>query len=279
MLDREEYVEQAYFFRVVRERMLEKISTQELLVAVKQELLSTTRLPLALDFLASELRLTGGFASAMERMNHYFTPFQTYVIREAEKHTGRFDFRVGLEILEREAEYRTKSPTPQGVFVYQFETLCRNRLGYDYGLEAISGDPIFDETWREWILAVRRQVGLVDFADMIYVRSANYVRGSDDPDRPVLFGDKEGRIAFAHRRRDPLLLFASLQRHLGYPSVPRAAEEEQQRYLIPALQRRIERLESRIKLLEEELRGGINLSKYYVNESKKPSPGPENTPS
>jgi hypothetical protein len=280
MLDREEYVEQAYFFHALRERMQQKMSTQELLITLKQELLSTTRLPLALDFLASELKLTGGFASAMARMNHYFTSFQTFVIREAEKETGRFDFRIGLEILEREAEYRAKSPTPQGVFVYQFETLCRNRLGYDYGLEAIAGDPIFDEAWREWILNVRRQVGLVDFADMIFVRSANYVRSPDDPERPVLFGDKEGRIAAAQRRRDPLHLFASLQRHLGYPSVPRAAEDEQQRYVIPVLQRRIERLESRIKLLEEELRGGINLSKYYAAENnKKSEPGSENASS
>ena len=48
-------------------------------------------------------------------------------------------------MLEREAEYRGQGASPQGIFLYQFETLCRNRLGYDRGLEAIAADSIFDE--------------------------------------------------------------------------------------------------------------------------------------
>ncbi len=103
-LPREEYVEQAYFFRTLRERMQQSMSTQELLMAVKQEVLATTQLPYALDFMASELRLTGGFATAMAKLPHYFTPFQTYVVAEGEKAEGKFDFRVGLEILQAEAE-------------------------------------------------------------------------------------------------------------------------------------------------------------------------------
>jgi hypothetical protein len=266
LLDREEYVEQAYFFRTLHERMQQNMSTQELLVALKQEVLSTTKLPLALDYMASELRLTGGFATAMAKLDHYFTPFQTYVIREAERPEGRLDFRVALEILRREAEYRVQGVTPPGIFIYQFETLCRNRLGYDAGLEAIAGDPVFDEAWREWVLTVRRQIGLIDFADLIYVRSEHYRDRRGEPEKPVLFGRKEGQIALAHRRKDPLYLFSALQRHLGYPAVPRAQAEEQQRYVIPALQRRVERLEQRTKLLEEELRGGINLARFYVTQ-------------
>ena len=195
-LPREEYVEQAYFFRTIRERMQQSMSTQELLEAVKQEVLSTTQLPYALDFMASELRLTGGFATAMAKLPHYFTPFQTFVVAEGEKPEGKFDFRVGMEILQREAEYRTQSPTPQGLFLFQFETLCRNRLGYDRGLEAIAGDEIYDENWREWILTVRRQIGLIDLGDMLYVRSEHYrqtrgesgeagpLRGKRGPHRP-----------------------------------------------------------------------------------------------
>ena len=38
---------------------------------------------------------------------------------------------------------------------------------------------------------------------------------------PPLFGEKEGKIAKASRGRDPLFLFAALQRQLGYPEVPR----------------------------------------------------------
>ena len=42
----------------------------------------------------------------------------------------------------------------------------------------------------------------------------------------MLFGEKEGRIAMANRRKDPLYLFSALQRHLGYPSVPRPIKDE-----------------------------------------------------
>jgi hypothetical protein len=264
-LDREEYVEQAYFFRTLRERMLQAMSTQELLVAVRQEILSTTKLPYALDFMAAELRATGGFATAMARLPHYFAPFQAFVIGEAEKAEGRFDFRVALEILEREAQYRASGASRQGIFLFQFEALCRNRLGYDRGLEAVAADPVYNEAWREWILIVRRQIGLVDFADMIYVRSEYYRQQTGETDKPVLFGEREGKIAMANRRKDPLLLFSALARHLGYPSVPRPPREQEanQHQLLQQLQRRADRLETRIKLLEEELRGGINLSRFY----------------
>jgi hypothetical protein len=263
MLQREEYVEQAYFFRTLRERMQQAMSTQDLLAAIRQEILATTMLPFALDFMATELRLTGGFATAMARLPHYFTPFQTFIVAEAEKAEGRFDFRIALEILQRDAEYRAKGPSPQGVFLYQFESICRNRLGYDQGLEAMAGDAIYNDDWREWILTVRRQVGLVDFSDMIYVRSELYRQQHKRAEKPILFGEKEGRIAQANRRKDPLYLFAALARHLGYPSVPRPRPEDPQRHILPILQRRVERLETRIKLLEEELRGGINLARFY----------------
>ncbi len=264
-LDREEYVEQAYFFQTLRERMQQDMSTQDLLDAIRQEILATTMLPFALDFMAGELRLTGGFATAMARLPHYFTSFQTYVIGEAEKAEGRFDFRIALDILQREVEYRARGAAAPGIFLYQFETLCRNRLGYDRGLEAMAGDPIFDDNWRDWIRTVRNQVGLLDFADMIYVRSELYRKARQQAEKPILFGEKEGRIALANRRKDPLYLFSALQRHLGYPSVPRPQPEDTQRYLLPALQRQVDRVETRLKLLEEELRGGINLSKFYVD--------------
>jgi hypothetical protein len=263
LLEREEYVEQAYFYRTLRERMQQDMSTQELLGTIRQEILSTTKLPMALDFMGTELRHTGGFGSAMARLAHYFTPYQTYVIREAEKEEGRFDFRIALEILEREAKYRADAGTRQGIFLYQFETLCRNRLGYDRGLEAVAGDPAYDEGWREWILTVRRQVGIIDFADMIYVRSEYFRQQRGHPGKPILFGEKEGKIAFANRRKDPIYLFSALARHLGYPSVPRPRREEPTEKVLYALRRQLERLETRIKLVEEEIRGGINLARFY----------------
>ncbi|HEX3654168.1 MAG TPA: hypothetical protein VHV55_00090 [Pirellulales bacterium] len=270
MLEREEYIEQAYFFRALNERMRQNMATQDLLVALRDEVLSTTKLTMALDFLASELKLSGGFAPAMQRLAHYFTAFQTFVIGEAESEQGRFDFRVALEILERDARYRADGASPQGMFLFQFESLCRNRLGYDRGLEAISRDPMFDEAWKEWTLMVRRQVGLVDFADLIYVRSQHYVNQRrrqqldlDGPEKPVLFGEKEGKIAFANRQKDPLWLFAALERHLNYPTVPKPQPVDEAKNLLPGMIRRLERVESRLKLLEEEQKGGIDLARFY----------------
>lgn len=274
-LEQDEYIEQAYFFRTLGERMKSDMSTQELLASIREELLSTTKMPLAIDFMASELRHRGVFSTAMARLGHYFTPYQTYVISVAEDERQRLDLAVALEILRRESDYRSAKPTLQGCFLYQFETLCRNRLGYDRGLAAIAGDPIYDEDWREWIQTVRRQVGIVDFADLIYVRSTYYWkqkarRGQEAvPEKPVLFGEKEGKIALANRRKNPLLLFSALERHLGHPSIPRPKPVEQTREILPLVLARLERLETRVKLLEEEHKGGIDLEKFYG-----PSPGP-----
>ena len=108
---------------------------------------------------------------------------------------------------------------------------------------------------------------------MIYVRSELYRKTRRKAEKPILFGEKEGRIALANRRKDPLYLFAALQRHLGYPSVPRPRPEDTQRYILPALERHVERLETRVKLLEEELRGGINLARFYADKQEKREAG------
>jgi hypothetical protein len=275
MLDREEYIEQAYLFRALGERLRQNMATQDLLRWIKEEILSTTQLPMAMDYMAGELKLHGMFSPAMAKIPHYFTSFQTYVIGESENERSRFDFVVALKILEREAEYRAGTPTPQAIFLYQFEALSRNRLGYDKGLEAIAGDPIFDDAWREWILTVRRQVGLIDLADLIYVRSEQYPidcrrQGRDDAitDKPMLFGRKEGRIALANRKKEPLLLFAALHRQLGYPEVPRPELRDRSPDILPALARRMERLEARLKLMEEEQKGGIDITKFYAQAPK-----------
>lgn len=272
MLDREEYVEQAHFFGTLAERATLGLSTQELLGMVREELLSTTNLPHAIDFMAGELKFSGVFHPAMEKLSHYFTPFQTFVIAEAENDRGKFDMNLGCRVLAREAEYRARGATAQGVFVYEFETLARNRLGYDRGLHAIAGDPLFDENWREWIAIVRHQIGLVDFADLIYVRSEHYQRRAEDPSqlRHALFGEKEGRIAIANRGKDPLLLFGALHRHLGYPEVPRPAKSDDSPQLVVQLARRIEKLEARLKLVEEEQKGGIDLTQFYVDPRRPP---------
>jgi len=262
-LDREEYVEQAHFFGILTERLTQNLPIQELLEQASHELLSTTKLPLAVEFMLSELKHCGVMGTAMARLPHYFTSYQTYLIDEAERDVGRFDFRTALQILLAEAEYRAKgAPSIQACFLYQFESLCRNRLRYDQGFAAIAEDPIYDEDWREWILIVRRQVGIVDFADLLFVRSGQY-KPPDDSDHVVLFGDREGKIARANRQKDPLLLFAALQRHLGYPPVPRIRPVDQTARILPQMMRRMEQMEQRLKLLEAEQRGGIDLQKFY----------------
>src|SRR5438552_5184971 len=267
ILDREEYIEQVYFFRTLRERVTENLATQDVLERIDQEILATTRLPYAIQFLKAEVKHTGLLSSGFEKLPHYFTPFQAFVVRNTEDEVRRFSLETALTVLEREAEYRAGQPTPPGLFVYEFEVICRNRLGYD-GLTSMAADPLFDANWRDYLELVRRQVGLIDFAELVYIRSDYYVseqrRQAPDyePPQPPLFGAKEGRIARANCGRDPLYLFAALQRQLGYPVVPRPRPREDPGVKIETLQAKIRDLATRLKLLEGEVRGQIDLTQY-----------------
>ena len=270
MLPLEEYIEQAFFFETFRSRIEEGYSAQEFLTAIRSELITTVQLPMAISFLLTDLKHTGQLSSAMRHIAHYFTPFQTFVVAESEREESRFDFRVALEILAREAKYRSESPPIQGLFFYQFETICRNRLGYDRGLETLLQDEIYNDDWKEWLTILHKQIGLVDLAEMIFYRSEFYKKMKNEEAEVVpLFGEREGRIAFATRHRDPVFLFSALSRHLGYPSVPRQKRATEEENLIPQLQRRIEHLENRLQLMEEELRGGVNLSRFMVEKDQK----------
>jgi hypothetical protein len=267
----EEYVEQAHFFASLAERMAENVPAQEVLASLREEVLATTRLPMAIDFLLAELRHAGAFSTAMIKLPHYFTAFQSFVIGEAEDERGRFDLRVGLMVLAREAAYRGGTPTLQGLFLYQFEAISRNRLGYDAGLSAIAADAAYNETWRRWLLDLRHKIGMVDLADMIYVHSQHYRRRQVAEETAQLaeplFGEAEGRIALANRKKDPLFLFNSLHRQLGYPEIPRTKPRDPNADLLPQLARRLEQLEKRLTLVEEEQRGGLDLSKLYAKPS------------
>ena len=79
VLDREEYIEQAYFFQAFRERLADGLPSQDILARVGEELLSTTRLPMAVSFLNSEIKVNGLMGPAMSRIGHYFTPFHCLV--------------------------------------------------------------------------------------------------------------------------------------------------------------------------------------------------------
>ena len=162
ILEREEYIEQAYFFHTLRERMVEEqLPTQHVLERIHEEILSITRLPMAVQFLSTELKHSGLLSSGFAKLPHYFTPFQTFVVEQAEEDRNKFSIEVALLVLEREAAYRSGTPTPQGLFVYQFETLSRNRLGYDAGLVRMHADPFYDADWKAFLELVHRRVGVV----------------------------------------------------------------------------------------------------------------------
>ena len=277
-LDRAEYVEQEYFFRILRERTQENVPIQEALSQIREEILATTNLPLAIDYLRAESLHGGRLNAAMHRIPHYFTPFQTFIVEHAESDTSRFDMAVALTVLERLAGFLANQPSPAGLFVYQFECVSRNRLGYDQGLSAIARDPYFNADWAEWIRRLSGRLGAADLADLIYFRSEDHrfrvrqrLRQPDwRPDYPLLFGQAEGRIARASRGKDPLYMFAALQRQLGYPRVPRAQGRPDDK-LPPAVEARLQRMEKRITLLEAETKGtGIDLSEFIRRDDPNP---------
>ncbi|WP_165250099.1 hypothetical protein [Paludisphaera soli] len=270
VLDREEFIEQAYFFRAFRERLADGVPSQDILQRVGEELLSTTKLPMAVGFLATESRVTGLMAPAMRHLGHYFTPFQAHVVAQAEADLSRFPMEQALVILEREVEYKAKGASLAGLFIFQFESLSRNRLGYAKGLAAMADDPMYDEDWRDYIATLQTRLGDVDFADLIFVRSAFFVneRRKLNPDfipkYPPLFGEKEGKIARANRGRDPLYLFSALQRQLGYPEVPRPRRPDGLEDRIIQLEQRIAQLESRLKSVESDGNPTIDVGDVLV---------------
>lgn len=266
VLDREEYIEQVWFFRVFRERLRENQAAQDVLARLHEEILSTTRLPLAIQFLATDLKHTGVLATGFQRLAHYFTPFQTFIVAKAEQEGLRFSMDTALQVLEAEAKYRSGDTTRPGLFVFEFEVLSRNKLGYDEGLRCMMEDSFFGEPWPEYMETVRRNVGEVDFADLLYVRSELYIKDQlklDPTPRefpPPLFGEKEGKIAKASRGRDPLFLFAALQRQLGYPAVPRPIPRDDPLARLNAMQAKLREIEQRLKLLESEARGQVDMT-------------------
>jgi hypothetical protein len=271
LLTREEYIEQAYFFRVFRERLLENVPAQEVLGSVREEILATTRLPMAIDFLLGELRHKGRISEGMFLLPHYFSQFQAFVISKAEEDEAKFDMRVALEVLEKEAAYRTEEQVqPAALFIYQFECIARNKLGYDGGMKAMAADPFFNSNWRDWMLKIRLQLGAVDFADLIYVRSEHYLqelrkqRGDDDLESeiPLLFGVQAGRIAKANRGKDPLYMFAALQRQLGYPAVPRPKPVRSGPLFPAPVEQRFQRIETRLTMIEQEAKGTFDPSQF-----------------
>ena len=278
----EEYIEQAHFFGLLGERRMENTPAQEVLQTAREEALATTKLPMAIDFLLSELRHAGQMSTAMEQLGHYFTPFQTYIMRESENERGRFDLRIGLEVLSLEARYRAgdyranKAPDPSGAFSVRVRDALPEPAGVRQGADCRGGRPSiflrFGATgfwrfairwgwsiWRTWFMSKVNMPGG-------QAGGEGKARSKMRESRPF-FGEREGRIAMANRRKDPLYLFNSLHRQLGYPEPPRMKKPDPEQTLLPQLARQMEQMEKRIKLLEEEQRGGMDLSQFYEKPS------------
>ena len=83
-----------------------------------------------------------------------------------------------------------------------------------------------------------------------------------EPSVPPLFGEKEGKIARASRGRDPLYLFAALQRQLGYPEVPKPKPRDDETTKVEMMGQKLRELETRLKLVEGEVRGNVDLSQF-----------------
>jgi len=275
VLDREEYIEQSYFFRIYRERLDDQIASQEILSSIQDEVLATTKLPIAIEVLRGEMMHSGRLSNGMAHLGHYFTRFQTFIMSKADDDTSGFDQRQALMVLEREADYRSQQPSAAGLFIYEFECIARNRLGYDKGLVSIAADPLFDDNWRDWITKIKVQLGSTEFAALVFARSEHAISErtrsgrivSDEAKSRVLFGEQEGRIARANLGKDPLYMFSALQRQLGYPAVPRPIVKQQGPIIHPALEQRLQRIEQKQKLMESEIKGDFDLSQFY----KKPN--------
>lgn len=283
VLDREEYIEQEYFFRVYRERLEENVPSQEILQTIHEEILATTRLPMAIDFMRTEILHSGRISNAMIRLPHYFAPFQAFVISRAEDDESRFEQLTALRILESEARYRATTATMPGLFIFQLECVARNRLGYIDGLKAMAADPLFTEEWGRWITHLQASLGERELAEIVYGASqhlhnrrkslprSSRTNATPEPEPGpaniphALFGDQEGRIAKANIGRDPLFFFAALQRQLNYPAVPRSsqAEDDESRKIPAFLEARLSKIEQRLKIAEMEVKGGIDLTRFY----------------
>jgi hypothetical protein len=285
VLDREEYIEQEYFFRVCRERLQENVPSQEILRLVQEEILATTRLPMAIDFMRAEILHSGKMSTAMARLPHYFAPFQAFVVSRAEDDESRFEMQTALKILESEARYRADKAPMAGLFIFQLECIARNRLGYTDGLKAIANDPLYSDEWPQWISRLNASLGERELAEVVYLASQHLqtrratVKSPQGKKKPsesseaepgpvattaALFGEQEGRIARANIGRDPLYFFAALQRQLGYPAVPRSTHSEHETFKLPPfLEARLVKLEQRLKIAEMEMKGGIDLTRFY----------------
>ena len=110
VLDREEYIEQAYFFQAFRERLIDGLPSQEILARIGEELLSTTKLPMAVSFLHRDQghRPDGPGHGPDQPLFHAVSGPRG---QQAENDVSRFAMDQALLILEREAKFKADAPS------------------------------------------------------------------------------------------------------------------------------------------------------------------------
>ena len=143
VLEREEYVEQAYFFRTFprtgRRQPAFAGSAGHARPGDPDDDPPASRRPVPGDGDQAQ-RPAGHGLRALARTTSI--RFRRSSFARPKTRSCRFSMDTALLVLEREATYRASNPTRPGLFVYQFETICRNRLGYWDGLTAMSEDPL-----------------------------------------------------------------------------------------------------------------------------------------
>ena len=132
----------------------------------------------------------------------------------------------------------------------------------------MANDPLYTPDWKKFLENLIRQLGAFDLPDIVYMRSEALVEDQTRLNRdyvsplPPLFGVKEGKIAYASRGRDPIYFFSALQRQLRYPEVPRSVARDAAASKLEMVSTKIREMEARIKLLEGEVKGQVDLSQF-----------------
>ena len=233
----------------------------------------TTKLPLAIDFLRTEVLHGGRLNPAMAKIGHYFTPFQTFVV--AAGRVGQVEVRHG----DRAVNPRADGGVPgAGAFAGGAVHLpVRVRGAEPAGLRRRPAGrrrrPLFrtprggpgSPAWRgRWGRRTSPTWSISAATSSSRAAAGPNTTPTGGPATRCCSTARLGRIARANRGKDPLYMFAALQRQLGYPRVPKPAAPADDK-LPPAQEARLARLEKRLQLLEAEQRGtGIDLHEFHA---------------
>ena len=269
VLDREEYIEQAYFFRASASGSPTTCRPRTSSPRLHEELLTTTRLPYAVQFLAAEIKHTGPARQRVREAAALLHPFQAFVIRQAEEEKQRFPMADGAAGAGTRGRVPGRAADQPGLFVYQFETIARNRLGYIDGLAAMAADPLYDADWRATSTSSAGRSATSTSRDLVYLRSELYVteqrraNPAYEPSRAAALRREGGEDRQGQPRPRPAV---PVRRAAAATRLPRGAavtqRDDGKTRSWSKIETKLRELETRLKLAEGELRGNIDLSQF-----------------